>query len=297
MQQDAEECLNFIVNTMNEFSSGSIADEIFGYTVVVKSERVDGIEEFIPPQNDVTKYMFLRCTMGTPTNPVHSVKEGIKQALTETVTIRKDDTDVLYKKTSYITSLPNYLIIHLVRFEWKQASTTSMTKACKAKICKRISFDKQLDVSYICDKVISKLMQDITESLNNINKYIFDLNNGITPSVKVAQGKHKNGNYVLEAVITHQGRTADSGHYVSWTRVLDESTSATDENVENDCDIRADGLPKKQEPKEFWHKFDDDEISKFDYQSIDLCGGRSDYHIAVLLLYKAQYVTIEDNNQ
>lgn len=67
------------------------------------------------------------------------------------------------------------------------------------------------------------------------------------------------GKYELTGVLTHKGRSADSGHYVSWVKQHDGS----------------------------WVLFDDDELlMKKDEDVLALCGG-GDWHMAYLLLYKA----------
>lgn len=74
------------------------------------------------------------------------------------------------------------------------------------------------------------------------------------PPLRCAAGK-----YELTGVLTHKGRSADSGHYVSWVKQHDGS----------------------------WVLFDDDElIMKKDEDVLALCGG-GDWHMAYLLLYRA----------
>lgn len=61
-------------------------------------------------------------------------------------------------------------------------------------------------------------------------------------------------------MLTHKGRSADSGHYVAWIR---------------------------QAGKDKWLLFDDDSlIQKKDEDVLALCGG-GDWHMAYLLLYEA----------
>jgi len=67
------------------------------------------------------------------------------------------------------------------------------------------------------------------------------------------------GRYELIAVLTHKGRSADSGHYVSWAKQDDAS----------------------------WIQFDDEEmIPRKETEIVELSGG-GDWHMAYLLLYKA----------
>lgn len=68
------------------------------------------------------------------------------------------------------------------------------------------------------------------------------------------------GQYELMGVVTHKGRSADSGHYMSWVR---------------------------QHPgSNFWWKFDDEKVSEVTTSEIlDLKGG-ADWHIAYLNIYR-----------
>jgi ubiquitin carboxyl-terminal hydrolase 14 len=67
------------------------------------------------------------------------------------------------------------------------------------------------------------------------------------------------GKYRLTGVLTHKGRSADSGHYVAWTRQKGGG----------------------------WMLYDDDQLTaKTDEDVLALCGG-GDWHMAYLLMYEA----------
>lgn len=66
------------------------------------------------------------------------------------------------------------------------------------------------------------------------------------------------GNYSLQAVVTHKGRSADSGHYVGWV---------------------------KKEGKE-WFKYDDDVVSMQTEEDILKLSGGGDWHMTYLHFYK-----------
>eukprot|EP00887_Chlorella_sp_A99_P004167 scaffold23.g4167.t1 len=75
-----------------------------------------------------------------------------------------------------------------------------------------------------------------------------------------ADGGELTGRYDLVAVLTHKGRSADSGHYVSWV---------------------------KQEDGQ-WIQFDDEAmVPRKEEEVLGLSGG-GDWHMAYLLLYRAQ---------
>ena len=65
--------------------------------------------------------------------------------------------------------------------------------------------------------------------------------------------------YDLISVITHIGRSADSGHYISWTKEKKTNT---------------------------WWKFDDDKVIPVSEEDIKRLDGGGDWHIAYLLLYQ-----------
>jgi ubiquitin carboxyl-terminal hydrolase 14 len=67
------------------------------------------------------------------------------------------------------------------------------------------------------------------------------------------------GRYELTGVLTHKGRSADSGHYVAWTK-------------------QADGK---------WVLFDDDELHFKTAEDVLALNGGGDWHMAYLLMYKA----------
>jgi ubiquitin carboxyl-terminal hydrolase 14 len=67
------------------------------------------------------------------------------------------------------------------------------------------------------------------------------------------------GRYQLSAVLTHKGRSADSGHYVAWVR-------------------QADGA---------WALFDDDKIIPKTQEDVLALSGGGDWHMAYLIMYTA----------
>ena len=101
------------------------------------------------------------------------------------------------------------------------------------------------------------------------------------------------GTYELLSVVTHQGRYADSGHYVGWARAggadapQQPSTAESQEKKkEEEQETTSGPAAKRQKNVVKWRKFDDDKVTEVPWESIDLAGGRSDYHVAYLLLMK-----------
>lgn len=84
-------------------------------------------------------------------------------------------------------------------------------------------------------------------------------------------GSNNSGYYTLQAVLTHQGRSSSSGHYVGWVR-----QSMTEDK---------------------WIKFDDDVVTPVTSEEILRLSGGGDWHCAYVLLYgpKPIQIPIEDN--
>ncbi|EDO08423.1 Ubiquitin carboxyl-terminal hydrolase family protein [Babesia bovis T2Bo] len=281
MQQDAEECLSCILSCINGLSDSKLTDDYFGYTlstVIRRKDTPDGVAA--PPVGDTLKErsIKLNCYMGTQLTSVSTLMDGIALSLNEELTKFSSEAgcDVIHEKVSRISELPKYLIVHLVRFEWKQESDVSKTNAVKAKVCRRVNFERELDITSICSEEIKPLVL-----AGNAMAMRKDFN--LEPSgehesfqgYELYPGKYATGKYQLEAIVTHQGRSADGGHYVCWAKDPREDTEGS--NDKNDQ----------------WLMFDDDKVTEYRWGNFDLCGGRGDFHIAVLLLYKAQYVSIE----
>ena len=96
------------------------------------------------------------------------------------------------------------------------------------------------------------------------------------------------GRYELVAVLTHKGRSADSGHYVSWAR-LPEGGGAGPDAVA----AAAAGAPAPKKAKAgsangaTWIQYDDDTLSPRTPEEVLALSGGGDWHMAYLLLYRA----------
>jgi ubiquitin carboxyl-terminal hydrolase 14 len=91
------------------------------------------------------------------------------------------------------------------------------------------------------------------------------------------------GRYELVAVLTHKGRSADSGHYVSWARLPEPAPGAAGA-----------APPASKKPKAgsagggaTWIQYDDDSLSPRTPEEVLALSGGGDWHMAYLLLYRA----------
>ncbi|KZF20940.1 cysteine proteinase [Xylona heveae TC161] len=86
------------------------------------------------------------------------------------------------------------------------------------------------------------------------------------------EGPNRSGLYELRGVITHQGASADSGHYTSYVKKDGPQDPKT-------------GKRKEADGKWWW--FNDDKVSEVDYDKIETLAGGGESHSALILLYRA----------
>lgn len=273
-QQDAEEVLGSLLTLFRNELNGKDADDqtigdIFRFRMKTKFKNtaLETDEEVKMEEN-----YKLMCHMGTQLSPVDFLTQGIKLSLDEKVEKKSSETgvDSIYQKTSEIDSLPPYLLVQLVRFEWKKSSEIARTEATRAKVCRKIEFSQNLDLYEFCSEDLKKILnigRDLSEKIKN--KAIEKPDQDEQKTETELYTDCPTGVYELECIVTHQGRTADSGHYVAWRYCPDD--------------------------REYIIKFDDDKVSRIKAKDTDLSGGRSDYHIAVMLLYKKTVIKASED--
>ncbi|KLU90529.1 ubiquitin carboxyl-terminal hydrolase 6 [Magnaporthiopsis poae ATCC 64411] len=86
-------------------------------------------------------------------------------------------------------------------------------------------------------------------------------------------GDNQSGLYELRGVVTHQGASADSGHYTAYVKKTAPLDPAT-------------GKPKESEDGNWWW-FNDDKVSEVTADKIDGLAGGGESHSALILLYRA----------
>lgn len=97
------------------------------------------------------------------------------------------------------------------------------------------------------------------------------------------EGSNQSGIYELRGVVTHQGASADSGHYTAYvkkTAPIDPKTGA-----------------KGEEDGKWWW-FNDDKVSEVTSDKIDALAGGGESHSALILLYRAiPLPTVEEKSE
>lgn len=103
----------------------------------------------------------------------------------------------------------------------------------------------------------------------------------INPDLLADAGANKSGLYELRGIVTHQGASADSGHYTSYVKKLGPLDPKTGKRGEEDGK---------------WWWFNDDKVSEVDADKILTLSGGGESHSALILLYKAIPVPDAEGN-
>ena len=326
-QQDADECLQTLIQAMahklgpattppstsssasspsttstasstttssssSSFSSSppSVIDSIFGGSLQTTMWCAESPEE--PVRKTVESFRKLRCQIDSK---ISYLSEGLLADLQGEMEMRSAalGRPAVWKKSSAVASLPRYLIVQFVRFDWKRDTQK------KAKVLKKVEFPFRLDVSELCTPRLKRSLlaarrqlkdeEDSKKGLTSLNrsKNLHAIHSSRVKDEKKDEKKEagppssssssapmdlddtgelqavsSSGYYDLFAVITHKGRYADSGHYIGWSRASEEKDS------------------------EKWWKYDDDSVSEVKADDIKQLSGGGDWHMAYLLLYK-----------
>ncbi|XP_057522340.1 ubiquitin carboxyl-terminal hydrolase 6-like isoform X2 [Amaranthus tricolor] len=284
MQQDAEECWTQLLYTLSQSlrspsTSGSLnyVKRLFGIELASRVNCQESGEESMEMESTFA----LKCHISHEVNHLHEgLKHGLKSELEKNSPAL--GRSAIYIKESHISGLPRYLTIQFVRFFWKRESNQ------KAKILRKVDYPLELDVYDLCSDELKKKLEVPRQILRDEegkklglkpSKKSSDKDNDVkmvdaegslngsgesssatsleAPSEKEMQ---LTGVYDLVSVLTHKGRSADSGHYVAWV---------------------------KQESGK-WIEYDDDNpIPQREEDIVKLSGG-GDWHMAYICMYKAR---------
>ncbi|XKL66328.1 hypothetical protein PGB90_009748 [Kerria lacca] len=204
---------------------------------------------------------------------------GLKNKMQEQITKHSSvlGKDAVFTKTAKISRLPAYLTIQFVRFFYKENNKVN------AKILKDIKFPLEFDAYDLCSPELQEKMvpirnkfkeleeQQVTEALSgdktqqkmteSKNEKIYKIESYSLPD---DLGSNNSGYYVLQAVLTHKGRSSSSGHYVAWVRHKEDS----------------------------WIKCDDSDVTPVTSEEILKLSGGGDWHCAYVLLYGPKILKI-----
>uniref|UniRef100_A0A7N8WKD9 Ubiquitin carboxyl-terminal hydrolase n=1 Tax=Mastacembelus armatus TaxID=205130 RepID=A0A7N8WKD9_9TELE len=249
LQQDANECWLQMVrvlqqkleplepetDTENGAASAStkknFIDQYFGVEFETCMKCTESEDE--EPIKGKESQLQLSCFIN---QEVKYLATGLRLRLQEEITKMSTSLgrNALYIKSSKLSRLPAYLTVQMVRFFYKEKESVN------AKVLKL--FEKPDTAKEVKYEPFS---------------FLDDL------------GSNNSGYYDLQAVLTHQGRSSSSGHYVGWV--------------------------KRKEDE--WVKFDDDKVSLVSPDDILRLSGGGDWHIAYVLLYGPRRLEILEQEQ
>ena len=179
--------------------------------------------------------------------------------------VRKDEEDV-------VRARKRQKVAH--KQEEDRASDALKTKgpADEKKLINDKAAEKKGDVAEMADAVFktdAEFEAEQAASLLAAKKELYAL---IDPKLAADEGSNKSGLYELRGVVTHQGASADSGHYTSYVKKQGALDKAT-------------GKRKEEDGKWWW--FNDEKVSEVDAEKIETLSGGGESHSALILLYRA----------
>lgn len=285
-QQDAEEAFSQILLSLNKSLN---TEDYFKLSFKVNSKSLSDSDQSTTYE-DASK---LNCHIDIKTN---FLRDGILSGLKETITKYNSNlqVDTDYEILRLITRLPKYLVVHFVRFFWRRDTQK------KSKILRKVQFPFELDLAEMLDPSIKQEKIAIRDKLDQIDKDNFEMirdfkkskkDANLTPleqqeeeDLKIESIKTKyhddfqgivpinidettenpSSVYNLNAIITHAGSSADSGHYQAY--------------VKDDSDLLG----------ERWWKFNDNKVSVVNKEKIETLSGGGESDSALILIYKGK---------
>lgn len=264
-QQDAEE---FLTSLLSNISPRLQED---GQSLISKLMEVEFQTTFKCVEDDVEPAEVrsemgnkLLCIIDNQNHPVDFLTDGIRVSLAGTVEKMSPvlGRNAVYSKTQTINKLPPYLMIHFVRFVWKQTSASAGTKATKAKILRKVQYPAVLDVYDFCSPELKQSLEVGREMEKELRDQEMQEERKTLPQQLATECELGSGldtgAYKLVGVVTHKGRSAESGHYVGWTHFKDDD----------------------------WVQYDDAVTSSVTTSDVLQLSGGGDWHTAYLLFYR-----------
>lgn len=318
-QQDAEEFLSTLLNDLggsiannNETATDALNNE-FGFTVEHKFEC---LEDVANATITVDQQQKLSVFCGTPTTAVNHLHEGLRLALEESLTRKLDSIgrEVAFRRVTRMASLPKFLQVQMVRFEWKHAHVLAGTEAGKAKICRKISFPVKLDLWEFLTPALKRKLSLVRDILTDrsersiVNHTVKETEGGMAVEVEADNNKTDEEEEELQewngikagipidtamfdicSVVTHVGLSADSGHYIGWVR---KAALEPPMNLTNVLLAEGGATESEKEPsvEDKWVKFDDDKCTEMPFKETYIEGGHQHSNTAYLLMYRRRVI-------
>ncbi|EER01961.1 tRNA-guaninine transglycosylase, putative [Perkinsus marinus ATCC 50983] len=275
-QQDADEFLRALMLNLSDTVKtphSNVIDDLFGFTMKTRMRCLEAEAE--PESVSEERHRVLLCHMGTPTDPVGHLYQGVQLSLKETITKQASvlGRDAEFEKSSAMDSLPEYLIVEFARFQWKGESTSAghfpqvldVYDFCTEDVRKQLTRGRQRRRVYMDEQERKRIQA------KEANRKDSDVEMDATEEdSSVAQ--IPTGNYRCVSIVSHEGRSAEGGHYMGWAKFKE-----------------ADGDVFKEDQ---WVRFNDDKVTQHDWKYVvdQLVGGRADTQIAYIVIYQKDKV-------
>ena len=282
-----------VIQLESEAVETDLIKSLFSIKMQVKFQNLENpVDKSDAPSESVNK---LSCIIADQDPPVNYLAQGISASLVAQVEKQSALTgeNAVFEKKMKMENLPPYLTVQKIRFVWKEADVNTGTEARKAKIFRKVLFPMVLDTEDFLSSELKEKLGPIRKKELEIElaskdkektyfeefkkKYadkdmdtfkihqlfkkqreedkILELDSTLWAPMDETKAT---GKYRLCGVITHKGRSSESGHYIAWVHHKGES----------------------------WVKFDDDLVSKVKEQDILNLHGGGDWDTAYYLVYR-----------
>ena len=267
MQQDAEECFSRLLTTLDGRLGGEGGgdDAVVKRLFAIKMSVAYKCEEAESDASEGVELTYkLPCHIGKDTS---FLLTGLTQSLDEHITKHSSslNREAVFVKRQRILRLPKHLVVQFVRFYWKPG--VGKKEGNRAKVVKPIQFPETLDMFDLCHVSLQeklRITRQIAEQKEEQRLGLASADSAMQiDKPHFEKDENETGKYRLSAIITHEGYSAEGGHYVAWVR--------SGEGKQTD-----------------WYLFDDDKVTKQTYETVAaLSRSTGDGPIPYLLVYSA----------
>ena len=247
-QQDAGECWSFLMNELNR----SFPQLLNLFNIEFKIS-ITNIED--PEDTEVISEVHDKLQVNISSTTDY-LEQGVSMESEITKFSQKYGKDCIFTVHKAISNLPKYLVFQMMRFCYKKEEDVI------AKVVRRVKSPFRLNV---LDWTTPELRSQIVNSMEKIEKE----NKKNDKDSEENQENDKNdkiesSSYELLAIITHKGRSANSGHYVSHVRIDDQ-----------------------------WYRLDDEKVIEIDTEKVEELSGGADWHCSYILVYEKQPLHVQ----